>query len=107
MIIVPQFFLGQPFLVTMEVDIDVRSRKISLNFETEKNEFVATKYDRKPPDNSYCRVKVINPYKEDKSNKNINEKSPRVIGRHNDSDNINRARDRTFMVTYRNPKKIL
>jgi hypothetical protein len=91
----------------MEVDIDVRSIKFSLNFETEKKEFVATKYDRKPPDNSYCRVKVINPSKEDQSNKNIKEKSPKVIGRHNDSDNTNRARDKTFMVTHRNPTKIL
>jgi hypothetical protein len=64
--------------------------------------FVVTKYDRKPPDNSCCRIEVVVPPEEEKDNENIKENPSEMIARHDDSENISRAKNRAFKVAHRN-----
>jgi hypothetical protein len=64
--------------------------------------FVVIKYDRKSPDNSCCRTEVVVPPKKEKGNENIKENPPEMIARHDDSENISRAKDRAFKVAHGN-----
>jgi hypothetical protein len=64
--------------------------------------FIITKYNRKPADNFYCRIEVIDLPKEEKDNENIEEELPEVIVTHDDSMNTSKVKDRAFRAAQEN-----
>jgi hypothetical protein len=90
--------LGHPVLVTAGADINVKSGNFSLNLGKVKIKFVVTKYDKESHDDFYCRVKVVNSPRKEKSIKNVKEELSEAVVRHDDSMNTSGAKDRDFQA---------
>jgi hypothetical protein len=87
-------------LTKRQSDVRVQD-KLPLKLK-DPDSFVVTKYDKKSPNNSYYRIKVIDPSKDEKDNENIKENPQEVIAGHDDSKNTSRVKDRVFRASYEN-----
>jgi hypothetical protein len=94
--------LGRPFLIIIDVKIDVKYEKISLNFGKEKVEFSAIKINDNTLSNDFCcRVEVFNPLTEEKHNEIMKEESRKIVIKHDDLVSTGRTKDKGFQAAHK------
>jgi hypothetical protein len=98
--------LVHPFVATAGADINVRSEKNSLTLEKRKLNLLSWNMIKKLLITYVSRLKLFLP-KEEKYIKNIKEESSKVVWRHDDLVNTNKAKDKAFRATYGNFKLIV